>query len=128
MKFPIIRVLITALITCFAAASNAADKPNIVVIWGDDIGVWNIGAYHRGMMAGETPHIDQLAAEGAIFTDYYAEASCTAGRAAFITGELPIRTGLTTVGQAGAKIGMPAKRSEERRVGKECRSRWSPYH
>jgi arylsulfatase len=86
----------------------AADKPNIVVIMGDDIGVWNIGAYHRGMMAGTTPNIDKLAAEGAIFTDYYSEASCTAGRASFITGELPIRTGLTTVGQAGATIGMPA--------------------
>ena len=75
---------------------------------GDDIGIWNIGAYHRGMMAGRTPNLDQLAAEGMIFTDYYAEASCTAGRANFITGELPIRTGLTTVGQAGSPIGMPA--------------------
>ena len=65
----------------------AADKPNIVVIMGDDIGMWNIGAYHRGVMAGETPNIDKLATEGAIFTDYYAEASCTAGRASFITGE-----------------------------------------
>jgi arylsulfatase len=83
-------------------------QPNIIVIMGDDIGMWNIGAYHRGLMAGTTPNIDKLAAEGAIFTDYYAEASCTAGRASFITGELPIRTGLTTVGQAGAKIGMPA--------------------
>jgi len=71
--------------------------------------MWNIGAYHRGMMYGKTPNIDKLAAEGAIFTDYYAEASCTAGRANFITGQLPIRTGLTTVGQAGAKIGMPDK-------------------
>ena len=69
---------------------------------GDDIGIWNIGAYHRGMMAGRTPNLDKLAAEGMLFTDYYAEASCTAGRAAFITGELPIRTGMTTVGQAGA--------------------------
>ncbi|ABY28941.1 arylsulfatase [Methylorubrum extorquens] len=84
-------------------------KPNIIVIMGDDIGIWNIGAYHRGMMAGRTPHIDQLAAEGMLFTDYYAEASCTAGRAAFITGELPIRTGMTTVGQAGAAIGIPAE-------------------
>jgi len=83
-------------------------KPNIVVIMGDDIGMWNIGAYHRGLMAGRTPNIDQLAAEGAIFTDYYAEASCTAGRANFVTGQLPIRTGMTTVGQAGATIGMPA--------------------
>jgi len=89
------------------AIAAEGDKPNIVFIMGDDIGMWNIGAYHRGMMAGRTPNIDELAREGAIFTDYYAEASCTAGRANFITGELPIRTGLTTVGQAGAKIGIP---------------------
>src|SRR5437867_10898638 len=82
-------------------------KPNIVVIMGDDIGIWNIGAYHRGMMSGKTPNLDKLAAQGVIFTDYYAEASCTAGRAAFITGEIPLRTGLTTVGQAGATVGMP---------------------
>ena len=75
---------------------------------GDDIGIWNIGAYHRGMMAGRTPNLDKIAAEGMLFTDYYAEASCTAGRANFITGELPIRTGMTTVGQAGAPIGLPA--------------------
>src|ERR1700733_11873631 len=89
----------------------AGKKPNIVVIMGDDIGMWNIGAYHRGMMAGKTPSLDQIAKEGMIFTDYYAEASCTAGRANFITGELPIRTGMTTVGQAGAKIGIPAEAS-----------------
>ena len=76
---------------------------------GDDIGMWNIGAYHRGMMAGRTPNLDKLAKEGMLFTDYYAEASCTAGRANFITGELPIRTGMTTVGQAGATIGLPAE-------------------
>jgi arylsulfatase len=87
--------------------SAGGDRPNIVVIMGDDIGMWNIGAYHRGLMSGRTPNIDKLAAQGAIFTDYYAEASCTAGRANFITGQLPIRTGMTTVGQAGAKIGMP---------------------
>src|SRR6266566_464073 len=85
----------------------AGQRPNIVVIMGDDIGIWNIGAYHRGMMAGRTPNLDKLAAEGMLFTDYYAEASCTAGRANFITGELPIRTGMTTVGQAGAAIGIP---------------------
>jgi len=90
------------------APAWAQDQPNIVVIMGDDIGYWNIGAYHRGMMGGTTPNIDKLAAEGAIFTDYYAEASCTAGRAAFVIGQLPIRSGLTTVGQAGATIGMPA--------------------
>ena len=88
---------------------TAPQKPNIVVIMGDDIGMWNIGAYHRGLMAGRTPNIDRIAAEGMIFTDYYAEASCTAGRAAFITGELPIRTGMTTVGQAGALTGLPAE-------------------
>ena len=76
---------------------------------GDDIGMWNIGAYHRGMMAGRTPNLDKIAKEGMLFTDYYAEASCTAGRANFITGELPIRTGMTTVGQAGAPIGLPAE-------------------
>ena len=82
---------------------------NIVAIMADDIGWFNIGAYHQGIMASRTPSLDRLAAEGMRFTDYYAEASCTAGRANFITGELPIRTGLTTVGQAGAKVGMPAQ-------------------
>jgi len=91
------------------AQAAGAKQPNIVVIMGDDIGMWNIGAYHRGMMAGTTPNIDKMAKEGMLFTDYYAEASCTAGRANFITGELPIRTGMTTVGQAGAKIGIPAE-------------------
>ncbi|MGB8965625.1 MAG: arylsulfatase [Candidatus Cybelea sp.] len=85
----------------------APSVPNIVAIMADDIGWFNIGAYHQGIMASRTPNLDRLAAEGMRFTDYYAEASCTAGRANFITGELPIRTGLTTVGQAGAKIGMP---------------------
>src|SRR6184192_179747 len=92
-----------------APTAAAADKPNIVVIMGDDIGMWNIGAYHRGLMAGRTPNLDKMAKEGMLFTDYYAEASCTAGRANFIMGELPIRTGMTTVGQAGAKIGIPAE-------------------
>jgi arylsulfatase A-like enzyme len=84
-------------------------QPNILVIMGDDIGWANIGVYNQGIMAGRTPHLDRMANEGMRFTDYYAEASCTAGRANFITGELPIRTGLTTVGQAGATIGMPAQ-------------------
>jgi arylsulfatase A-like enzyme len=92
-----------------APAASAGGKPNIVFIMADDIGWFNIGAYHRGMMAGKTPNLDKLATEGMLFTDYYAEASCTAGRANFITGELPIRTGLTTVGQAGATVGMPAQ-------------------
>ena len=91
------------------APAPAGQRPNIVVIMGDDIGIWNIGAYHRGMMAGRTPNLDKIAAQGMLFTDYYAEASCTAGRANFITGELPIRTGMTTVGQAGAPTGLPAE-------------------
>ncbi len=90
-------------------ALAAKKKPNILVIMGDDVGWFNIGAYHRGIMSGKTPNLDKLASEGMLFTDYYAEASCTAGRANFITGELPIRTGLTTVGQAGADIGLPAE-------------------
>ena len=92
-----------------AVGQAAGKKPNILVIMGDDVGWFNIGAYHQGIMAGRTPNLDKLAAEGMRFTDYYAEASCTAGRANFITGELPIRTGLTTVGQAGADVGMPAQ-------------------
>jgi arylsulfatase len=108
------RLKFVAAIACIALFGNLtsnsdAAQPNIVVIMGDDIGIWNIGAYHRGMMAGRTPHLDKMAKEGMLFTDYYAEASCTAGRANFITGQLPIRTGMTTVGQAGAKIGLPAE-------------------
>ena len=98
------------------AQTTSGQRPNIIFIMGDDIGWFNIGAYHRGMMAGRTPNLDKLAAEGMMFTDYYAEASCTAGRANFITGELPIRTGLTTVGQAGATIGMPAEASRSPRL------------
>src|SRR5262252_609494 len=86
-----------------AQAQQAAPggKPNILVIMGDDVGWFNIGTYHRGIMSGKTPNLDKIAAQGMMFTDYYAEASCTAGRANFITGEIPLRTGLTTVGQAG---------------------------
>ena len=96
-----------------AAVANAemqtGKKPNILFIMGDDVGWFNIGAYHRGIMSGKTPNLDKLASQGMLFTDYYAEASCTAGRANFITGELPLRTGLTTVGQAGADVGIPAR-------------------
>ena len=99
---------VTATVACGPVVAQQS-KPNIVVIMGDDIGMWNIGAYHRGMMAGKTPNLDKIAKEGMLFTDYYAEASCTAGRANFITGELPIRTGMTTVGQAGASVGLPAE-------------------
>lgn len=90
-------------------ASAAEKKPNVLFIMGDDIGWYNISAYHRGIMSGKTPNLDKLAAQGMLFTDYYAEASSTAGRANFFTGQLPIRTGLTTVGQAGADVGLPAQ-------------------
>src|SRR5262249_6568737 len=83
--------------------------PNIVVIMGDDIGWSNIGVYNQGIMAGRTPNLAQWPTEGSRFPAYSAEAICTAGRANFITGELPIRTGLTTVGQAGSPIGIPAE-------------------
>ena len=88
----------TAYAAGVAQGASASKPPNILVIMGDDIGMWNIGAYHRGLMAGKTPNLDKLAKEGMLFTDYYAEASCTAGRANFIMGQLPIRTGMTTVG------------------------------
>jgi len=90
-----------------SSQAQAQQQPNIIFIMGDDIGWSNIGAYNQGIMSGRTPNLDRLAGEGMRFTDYYAEASCTAGRANFITGELPIRTGLTTVGQAGSPLGMP---------------------
>jgi len=102
-------IALAALTACLFALTAQAEnkKPNIVVIMGDDIGWFNIGAYHQGIMSGRTPNLDKLANEGMRFTDYYAEASCTAGRANFITGELPIRTGMTTVGQAGSPVGIP---------------------
>jgi arylsulfatase len=84
-------------------------KPNILVIMGDDIGYWNISAYNRGQMGYRTPNIDRIANEGAIFTDYYGQQSCTAGRAAFITGQSPLRTGLLKVGLPGAKEGLSDK-------------------
>lgn len=88
-------------------ARNTTDKkPNILVLWGDDIGIWNISAHNRGMMGYHTPNIDRLAREGILFTDYYGQQSCTAGRAAFITGQNPIRTGLTKVGMPGAALGL----------------------
>src|SRR5262245_17509950 len=105
----LVMLALLAILTTWSlpAAAQQQRKPNILVIMGDDVGWFNIGAYHRGMMSGQTPNLDKLASEGMLFTDYYAEASCTAGRANFITGELPIRTGLTTVGQAGADVGIP---------------------
>ena len=90
----------------FAQQTN---KPNILVIFGDDVGYWNLSAYNHGVMGYRTPNIDRLAKEGALFTDYYGQQSCTAGRAAFITGQSPIRTGLTKVGLPGSPIGLQKK-------------------
>ncbi len=93
----------------FAQQPAATAKPNILVIMGDDIGYWNISAYNRGVMGYRTPNIDRIANEGAILTDYYGQQSCTAGRAAFITGQSPMRTGLLKVGLPGAKEGLSDK-------------------
>ena len=98
--------LVLGLALIGSAAFGQQKKPNILVIWGDDIGQFNVSAYNMGMMGYKTPNIDRIAREGAIFTDWYGQQSCTAGRAAFITGQSPIRTGLTKVGLPGAPEGM----------------------
>jgi len=91
---------------CLPAAAQQQARPNILIIWGDDIGWYNVSAYNRGVMGYQTPNIDRLASEGALFTDWYGQQSCTAGRAAFITGQSPIRTGLTKVGLPGSTLGL----------------------
>ncbi len=103
---PAARLAASVLSVFLCSAAFAADKPNILIIWGDDIGYWNVSAYNLGMMGYETPNIDRIANEGAIFTDAYGEQSCTAGRSAFMTGQSPFRTGLTKVGMPGAELGL----------------------
>src|SRR6266566_4785682 len=108
------RVICLSLMASFAAvivatmpaAAQQQQRPNIVIIWGDDVGQSNISAYSRGVMGYTTPNIDRLASEGVMFTDYYAEQSCTAGRASFITGQSGLRTGMTKVGLPGAPLGL----------------------
>jgi arylsulfatase A-like enzyme len=90
-------------------AKQEQKKPNILVMWGDDIGMWNVSRYSQGMMGYRTPNIDRIGEEGATFTDFYAQQSCTAGRASFICGQNPIRTGLTKVGMPGAAVGLHAE-------------------
>jgi len=103
-------LILASVFPVLTAPASAQDrKPNILVIWGDDIGQFNISAYNNGMMGYRTPNIDRLAREGALFTDWYGQQSCTAGRAAFVTGQSPIRTGLTKVGLPGAPEGMKAE-------------------
>ena len=105
-----IRSILPLLLLAFASASQAAtDKPNILVVWGDDIGQSNISNYTRGLMGYKTPNIDRIAEEGMVFTDYYGEQSCTAGRSSFITGQSVFRTGLSKVGLPGAKEGLSEK-------------------
>jgi arylsulfatase len=101
----ILQIALCGVIALAAAAAAQNKKPNVLVIWGDDIGTWNISHNNRGMMGYKTPNIDRVAKEGVAFTDYYAQQSCTAGRAAFISGSAPVRSGMTKVGLPGAKEG-----------------------
>jgi arylsulfatase len=101
-------VLLLAGLCLCVPASGQTDKPKVLIIWGDDVGMWNISAYHRGMMGGSTPNTDRIANDGMIFVDHYAQESCTAGRAAVITGQCPIRSGMTTLGQPGDALGLQA--------------------
>ncbi len=105
-------IVVTIALTAVAGpawAQQAAKKPNILVLWGDDVGYWNVSAYNQGMMGYRTPNIDRIAREGALFTDWYGQQSCTAGRAAFLTGQSGFRTGLLKVGLPGAKEGLQAR-------------------
>src|SRR5258705_13473149 len=108
-KLLITTALVLPLAYAGVATAQTAKKPNIIMIMADDVGIWNISAYHRGMMGGSTPNIDRIATEGALFTDYYAQQSCTAGRAAFLLGPPPSRAGLLTVGLPAAKEGVQDK-------------------
>ncbi|MGA0176231.1 MAG: sulfatase-like hydrolase/transferase, partial [Chthoniobacterales bacterium] len=101
----LVAALACALATSRSFAQEAAKKPNILVIWGDDIGIGNISYITRGLVGYQTPNIDRIGNEGVAFTDYYGQQSCTAGRAAFISGMNPLRTGMTKVGLPGAKEG-----------------------
>ncbi len=110
MKRPLMALFAVAILALSAITAHAqTGKPNILAIMVDDLGTWNVSAYHRGMMGGRTPNIDRIAQEGALFTDYYGQQSCTAGRAAFILGQTPYRTGLLKVGLPAAKQGVAAK-------------------
>src|SRR5210317_1001531 len=101
-SFKVLLIAALAVILSVPALAQKSKKPNILVLWGDDIGQSNISAYTRGMMGYQTPNIDRIAKEGMIFTDYYAEQSCTAGRSSYITSQSVFRTGLSQVGMPGA--------------------------
>ena len=105
----LIPIAAAALLSLVAPAKAQDKKPNILILWGDDIGYWNLSAYNQGMMGYKTPNIDRIAKEGALFTDWYGQQSCTAGRSCFITGQSGFRTGLLKVGVPGAKEGLQAR-------------------
>src|SRR5216110_513361 len=112
MKSKLLRAALLLVALGLSTASSfaqGAKKPNILVIFGDDIGQTNVSAYSMGLMGYRTPNIDRVAKEGMMFTDYYAEQSCTAGRSSFITGQCTLRTGLSKVGSPGATLGLQAK-------------------
>lgn len=109
VSMKVIVTLLMTLLTLVPLSQAAGSKPNIVVIMTDDVAPFDLSAYHRGLGAVRTPNIDRIAAEGLMVTDYYAQPSCTAGRAAFLTGQYPIRTGLTSVGQPGSPVGLMAE-------------------
>ena len=109
MKHIFASMIMVVVLLCAIDADAQQKKPNILVIWGDDIGYWNVSAYNQGMMGYKTPNIDRIAKEGALFTDWYGQQSCTAGRACFITGQSGFRTGLLKVGLPGAKEGLQAR-------------------
>ena len=117
----LIALFLGALGLAASSPASAQRKPNILILWGDDIGYWNVSAYNQGMMGYKTPNIDRIAREGALFTDWYGQQSCTAGRAAFITGQSPIRTGLTKVGLPGAPEGTTEARSDPCRIAQATR-------
>ena len=108
-SFRVMRALLFAAMAGFGATALAAAPPNILVIWGDDIGIGNISAYSDGIMGYRTPNIDRIADEGMRFTDYYGDQSCTAGRSSFITGQSPLRTGLSKVGLPGSELGLQGR-------------------
>src|SRR5262249_26360155 len=106
VKVGLMLTIVALGLACASSAQAQDKKQNIVVFWGDDVGQSNISAYSHGLMGYKTPNIDRIAREGMMFTDYYAEQSCTAGRASFITGQSGLRTGLTKVGLPGATLGL----------------------
>ena len=112
----LLAMCVSCIVNVVDTASAQEKKPNILVIMGDDIGIWNLSAYHQGMLGYNTPNIDRLAKDGGKFMTYYAQQSCTAGRSAFITGQLPFRTGLSKVGLPGADLGLREGRPDDRRT------------